>query len=421
MNSERSFKAFEEAKRVLPGGVNSPVRSFRAVGGVPLFIDRGKGSRITDLDGQSYIDYCNSWGALLLGHAHPHVLAQIRKTIKKGTSFGAPTLQETALAQRMIRNVPSLEQIRLVSSGTEAVMSALRLARAYTGRSKIIKFDGGYHGHADSLLVSAGSGLATQNLSASAGVPADFTRHTLSVPFNQIEAIERVFSQYSEEIAGIIVEPIPANMGVVLPHDGFLEFLREITRKHNSLLIFDEVITGFRLARGGAQEWFKIEADLVCYGKIIGGGLPVGAYGGTRRIMEHLAPVGDTYQAGTLSGNPVAVSAGLAMFDIIEEPGFYEQLNRKAEVFIRSLRAELPSSAQLNAIGSMFTLFFTPTPVTDYTTAKTSDTAQYARFFHYLLDRGIYTAPAQFEANFISSVHMQTQLKALKKAMVLFN
>lgn len=420
MNTELSFKAFEEAKRVLPGGVNSPVRSFRAVGGVPLFIDRGKGSRVTDLDGQSYDDYCNSWGALLLGHAHPHVLSEIRKAIKKGTSFGAPTVLETELARRIIRSAPSLEQIRLVSSGTEAVMSALRLARACTDRSKILKFDGGYHGHADSLLVSAGSGLATQNLSASAGVPTDFTRHTISIPFNHAEAVERVFSQYSDEIAAVIVEPVPANMGVVPPCDGFLKFLREITRKYRSLLIFDEVITGFRLARGGGQEWFKIEADLICYGKIIGGGLPVGAYGGKRLLMEHLAPVGDTYQAGTLSGNPVAVSAGLAMFDIIEVPGFYEGLNQKAEAFIQSLRADLPNTVQLNAIGSMFTLFFTSKSVTDYETAKTSETAKYARFFHYLLEKGIYTAPAQFEANFISSSHTQTQLKALRKEMLLF-
>lgn len=415
--SIRSAKAFQEAKLVIPGGVNSPVRSFSSVGGVPPFIERGMGSTIVDIDGNKYLDMCGSWGALILGHAHPHVVSEAKKAMEKGSSFGAPTLLETQLARLMINAVPSLEQVRLVSSGTEAVMSALRVARAYTGRRKIIKFDGCYHGHADSLLINAGSGLATQNIASSDGVPTSFTEHTISLPYNNEEAVEKAFSQYGKDIAAIIVEGVPANMGVVLPREGFLKFLREISRKHSSLLIMDEVITGFRLGLGGAQGLFDIEPDLSCYGKIIGGGLPVGAYGGTKKIMSHLAPLGTTYQAGTLSGNPVAVSAGIATLEILMQPDFYKALNEKSELFIQNLKVVVKGKLRINAIGSMFTMFFTTGRVDTYDDAKRSDTKAFAKYYHTMLGHGFYYSPAQFEANFISSAHSTDDLAAFASAM----
>jgi len=411
---------FQAAKKWIPSGVNSPVRAFRAVGGTPVFIRRGQGAHLWDEGGKRYLDFCASWGPLLFGHAPKGLIAALRSAIAKGTSFGAATVQETELARLIHTCVPSIQKCRLVSSGTEAVMSAIRLARGYTGRTKILKIDGGYHGHADSLLVKAGSGAATFGLPDSAGVPQDLAKHTLSVPFNDVEALERVFKRHGKDIAAFILEPVPANMGVIPPDPAYLALARLFTLRYGTLLIFDEVITGFRLTAGGAQDFYGITPDLTCLGKILGGGLPLAAFGGRGKIMDCLAPEGPVYQAGTLSGNPVAVTAALWMLKQIKRPGVLRQLNLKADAFFRALEAALERAGWpvwLNHEGSMFTLFFTPYPVTDYASAKKADTKRFARFFQACLKQGLYMAPSQFEANFISVAHTE---KDLGRALTVF-
>ena len=398
---------FSRAQNVIPGGVNSPVRAFRAVGGNPLFIREAAGSKITDTDGNRYIDYVCSWGPMILGHSHPKVVAAIRDAAGRGSSFGAPTESEIGMAERLAAAFPSIEMVRMVSSGTEATMTAIRLARGFTGREKIIKFTGCYHGHADSLLVKAGSGVATLGIPGSPGVPRSLAELTITLPYNDAEAIRSAATRYGEEIACIIVEPVAGNMGVVRPRPGFLETLREVTSENGSLLIFDEVITGFRLAYGGWQTLAGILPDLTCLGKIIGGGLPVGALGGRREIMEHLAPIGPVYQAGTLSGNPLAMTAGIATLDILKEKS-YPELERMTEGlcagFADLFRGKgIP--ARINRVGSLFTLFFTADEVVDFETASRSDTALFARFFRGMLAAGINLAPAQFEAGFVSFAH----------------
>jgi len=398
---------FSRAQKVIPGGVNSPVRAFRAVGGTPLFIREAAGSKIIDTDGNSYIDYVCSWGPMILGHSHPEVVAAIREAAGRGSSFGAPTELEIGMAERLVAAFPSIEMVRMVSSGTEATMTAIRLARGFTGREKIIKFTGCYHGHADSLLVKAGSGVATLGIPGSPGVPRSLAELTITLPYNDAEAFRSAATRYGEEIACIIVEPVAGNMGVVRPRPGFLETLREVTRANGSLLIFDEVITGFRLAYGGWQTLAGILPDLTCMGKIIGGGLPVGALGGRREIMEHLAPLGPVYQAGTLSGNPLAMTAGIATLDILKEKS-YPELDRMTEKlcagFADLFRGKgIP--ARINRVGSLFTLFFTADEVVDFETASRSDTALFARFFQGMLAAGINLAPAQFEAGFVSFAH----------------
>ena len=407
----KSAQAFAEANDVFPGGVNSPVRAYRSVGGNPVFLARGRGAVVTDVDGHHYIDFVQSWGPHILGHAPAPVVKALKKRIPLGTSFGAPTTDETVLG-RLVRDAfPSMEKMRFVNSGTEAVMSALRLARGATGRSYVLKFDGCYHGHADFLLVQAGSGMATGGLPDSGGVPAEFTAFTLSVPYNDLDAVKAAFAARPGKIAAVIVEPVAANMGLVPPAPGFLEGLREVTAADGALLIFDEVITGFRVARGGAQAKFGIKPDLTTLGKIIGGGLPVGAYGGRRELLDQLAPLGPVYQAGTLSGNPAAMAAGAAVLRELAKPGFYDALNSKAAQFYAQLKPALdPARHSLQTCGSLFTLFFTPGPVTNFAAAKTSDTAEYARVFWVLLDDGVLTAPSQFEANFIGAAHSARQL-----------
>lgn len=408
---QKSDKAFELASKFIPGGVNSPVRAFRALDRNPVFLDNGKGSIITDIDGNEYIDYCLSWGVHITGHANPKIIEAAKNAIDKSSSFGAPTVLETKLAQIIIDSVVSVEQVRFVSSGTEAVMSALRLARAFTGRNKIVKFDGCYHGHSDYLLVSAGSGLATQNLSSSAGVPEDFTKHTISLPFNSIEAIEKTFRIFGEEIAAVILEPVPANMGVVIPKPEFLTSIRSLCNKFGALLVFDEVITGFRVDSGGAQKILGIKPDLSTFGKIIGGGFPVGAFGGRKEIMQLLAPVGPVYQAGTLSGNLVAMAAGTAALSEITKPDFHKELIRKSDEFLSELEKIVQSKGLVfNRFKSMFTPFFTSEPVTDFASAKKSDTNRFKVIYNKLLDQGIYLAPSQFEASFISNAHKNTDL-----------
>jgi len=398
---------FERAARVIPGGVNSPVRAFKSVGGSPLFIREASGAMITDSDGREYIDYVCSWGPMILGHGHADVVAAIREAAGRGTSFGAPTELEIAMAERIVSAIPSIEAIRMVSSGTEATMTAIRLARGYTGRDKIVKFTGCYHGHADSLLVKAGSGVATLGIPGSPGIPKALAELTISLPYNDIEAIRTTMALYGNEIACIIVEPIAANMGVVMPKAGFLEELRKLTAEYGSLLIFDEVITGFRLAYGGFQTLTGIHPDLTCLGKIIGGGLPVGAMGGRREIMEHLAPDGPVYQAGTLSGNPLAMTAGIRTLDILKQKDYSEIATKAAKLgnAFRELFQTAGIPVQINQAGSLFTLFFTRTEVVDYESALTSDTALFARFFHGMLAEGINLAPAQFEAGFVSFAH----------------
>ncbi|MFL5656034.1 MAG: glutamate-1-semialdehyde 2,1-aminomutase [Ktedonobacteraceae bacterium] len=401
----RSHILFEEARQLLPGGVNSPVRAFRAVGGDPVFISAANGPYLYDVDGNRYLDYVQSWGPMILGHAHPSVVEAVVQASKRGFSFGAPTEAENELAKLVIESVPSIEMIRFVNSGTEATMSALRLARAYTGRNKIIKFSGCYHGHADMLLVQAGSGVATMGLPDSPGVPPEATGNTLIAPYNDSAAVEELFRTYPQEIAAIIVEPVAANMGLVLPLPGFLEKLRKLTREYGALLIFDEVMTGFRVALGGMQERVSITPDLTCLGKIIGGGLPVGAYGGRREIMEQVAPVGTMYQAGTLSGNPLAMAAGIATLSEMRKPGQYGELERKSQLLGESMERVLHDTGlglQFARLGAMFCLYFTPEPVIDYATAKTSNTTQFAQYFWYMLAHGIYLPPSQFEACFIS-------------------
>src|SRR6266568_1267185 len=405
LNLAHSHALFKEALRLLPGGVNSPVRAFRGVGGEPIFIDHASGPYLYDADGHRYLDYVQSWGPMILGHAHPAVLEAVIQASTRGFSFGAPTQAESKLAKLVIESVPSLEMVRFVNSGTEATMSALRLARAYTGRNKLIKFSGCYHGHADMLLVQAGSGVATMGLPDSPGVPPEATRNTLIAPYNDSAAVEELFRTYPQEIAAVIVEPVAANMGLVLPLPGFLEKLRELTQEYGALLIFDEVMTGFRVALGGMQEREGITPDLTCLGKIIGGGLPVGAYGGRREIMEQVAPVGTMYQAGTLSGNPLAMAAGIATLTELRKPGQYEELERKSQMLgngLERVKNETGVELQFARIGAMFCLYFTGQPVTDYASAKSSDTASYAQYFWNMLARGIYLPPSQFEACFIS-------------------
>ncbi len=408
MELARSRKLFAEARELLPGGVDSPVRAFKSVGGDPLFMERGAGSHVFDVDGNEYIDYVCSWGPLILGHAHLDVIAALKRVAEKGTSFGAPTEHEVVLARLIVEAYPSIGQVRFVNSGTEATMTALRLARGYSGRKKIVKFDGGYHGHVDSLLVKAGSGVMTFATPDSAGVPEGITADTISARFNDLEAVSRIFESQGKEIAALIVEPIGGNMGVVPPADGFLPGLREITERHGALLIFDEVITGFRVDYGGAQGLYELLPDLTCLGKIIGGGLPVGAYGGRQEIMEQMAPTGPVYQAGTLAGNPIAMTAGIETVRALAKPGVYGLLEERAAALAEGLERAAQAAGipvQISRVGSMLTLFFTAQPVTDYDSAKTSDTARYARYFHGMLEQGVYFAPSQFECAFVSTAH----------------
>jgi glutamate-1-semialdehyde 2,1-aminomutase len=418
-DDSKSAALFAEAQQLLPGGVDSPVRAFRAVGGTPRFIARGKGAAVWDVDDNRYVDYLASWGPLIAGHAHPGVVAAIQEAASRGTSYGMPTESEVDLARLVIAAFPSIELVRFVSSGTEATMSALRLARAFTGREKIIKFDGGYHGHADGLLVQAGSGPLTFGAPDSPGVPSAAAAQTLSLTYNDVGAVRAALEAHPEQVAAVIVEPVAGNMGVVPPAQGFLEHLRELTREHGTLLIFDEVITGFRIARGGAQERYRVRPDLTCLGKILGGGLPVGGFGGSRAIMEMISPLGPVYQAGTLSGNPLAMAAGVATLSLLNEPGVYERLETLSARLVDGL-AEAARAAGVayigNRVGSMFTGFFAPGPVVDFASAKRSDTACYARFFHALLDRGVYLAPSQFEAGFVSLAHTEEAIDATLEA-----
>jgi glutamate-1-semialdehyde 2,1-aminomutase len=416
----RSHALFEEAQTLLPGGVNSPVRAFRGVGGDPVFIDSANGPYLYDVDGNRYLDYVQSWGPMILGHAHPSVLDAVIEASKRGFSFGAPTQAESELAKLVMHCVPSVEMIRFVNSGTEATMSALRLARAYTGRKKIIKFSGCYHGHADLLLVQAGSGVATLGLPDSPGVPAETTANTLTIAYNDTHAVEQLFRRFPNEIAAVIVEPVAANMGLVLPLPGFLEKLREETERYGAVLIFDEVMTGFRVARGGMQERTGIIPDLTCFGKIIGGGLPVGAYGGRRAIMQMVAPTGPMYQAGTLSGNPLAMAAGIATLRELCKPGQYEKLEHKGQLLgegITKILHESPIDAQVERIGAMFCLYFAKEAVTDYASARRADTALFARYFWEMLGRGIYLPPSQFEACFISLALEDTMIEETIRAI----
>ncbi len=407
-HNARSEQLFARAVELLPGGVNSPVRAFKSVGGAPRFIKSAKGATITDVDGRTYIDYVGSWGPMILGHADDEVIAALGDVMKRGTSYGAPTELELELAEEIIRCVPSIEMVRMTSSGTEAVFSAIRLARGVTGKDKIIKFEGCYHGHVDSLLVKAGSGVATLGLPDSPGVPASLARETLTAPFNDIAAVEALFAEHGATIAAVILEPVVGNMGCVAPHEGYLQALRDITTRHDALLIFDEVMTGFRLARGGAQQLYNVTPDITTLGKIIGGGLPVGAFGASKEIMRHIAPAGTIYQAGTLSGNPLAVTAGLTTLRCLKDDAVYQQLeNASAKLCDGMMRAanEAGLETVTNRVGSMFTTFFTNESVTDWTTANRSDRELYARFFHLMLDEGIYLAPSQFEAGFMSLAH----------------
>jgi len=405
---DRSRELYDAAKKVIPGGVNSPVRAFRGVGGNPLFIDHAKGPYIWDADGNQYIDYVLSWGPLVLGHAPDAVVEAIREQAGRGTSYGAPTLLETQLAERVISLIPSIEMVRFVNSGTEATMSALRLARAYTKRSKIVKFAGNYHGHADMLLVQAGSGVATLGLPDSPGVPQAVTQDTISLPFNDLSAVENAFAQFPDQIAAVILEPVIGNMGLILPQPGYLQGLRAITTKYGAVLIFDEVMTGFRVSLGGAQAHYGVKPDLTTLGKVIGGGLPVGAYGGRADIMQMVAPSGPMYQAGTLSGNPLAMTAGLVTLREWSKPGVFEQTEKATSTLVNGIAQiakEKGIPVQAANAGTMFGCFFTDQPVTDATSAKTADTVRFAKVFHALLDQGVYIAPSQFEAGFMSAAH----------------
>ncbi len=411
-----SQQLFDAAKNLIPGGVNSPVRAFKGVGGTPVFFDRAKGAFLYDVEGRRYIDYVGSWGAMILGHAHPEVVAALTASAEKGLSFGAPTEIEVQMARFLCDKVPSLEMVRLVSSGTEATMSAIRLARGFTGRDKVLKFEGCYHGHADSLLVKAGSGALTLGVPSSPGVPASLAEHTLVLPYNDLESIKELFTQQGEEIACVIVEPVAGNMNCVLPIPGFLETLRELCSQYDSLLIFDEVMTGFRIALGGAQAVYGVTPDLTTLGKVIGGGMPIGAFGGRREVMEHLAPEGPVYQAGTLSGNPVALAAGLKTLELVCEPGFYTKLEEMTEALALGLKeraAALGIGLCVNYIGGMFGLFFTDAPsVTNFAQVMACDQEKFKRFFHGMLNEGVYLAPSAFEAAFVSAAHDEDTLTA---------
>lgn len=424
---EKSKAAFEKARQVIPGGVNSPVRAYKSVGLTPVFVDRAAGSRIYDIDGNSFIDYICSWGPLILGHAHPQVIEAIKAAAEKGTSFGAPTELEVRMAELVVERMPSVDIVRMVNSGTEATMSALRLARGYTGRDKILKFEGSYHGHGDSLLIKAGSGVATLGLPDSPGVPKGVAANTIAVPYNDLEATKLAFQQYGEEIAAVIVEPIAGNMGVVPPLPSFLGGLRELTETHGSLLIFDEVMTGFRVGYHSAQGLYGITPDITCMGKVIGGGLPVGAYGGKREIVERMAPSGPIYQAGTLSGNPLAMTAGYTTLSLLT-PEVYAELDRKAarlEAGFKDNAARLGAPLTVNRVGSMVCPFFTAHPVTNYETARASDLELFRRYFEAMLDLGISLTPSQFEGMFVSTAHtdediestIEAQGEALKRAL----
>jgi glutamate-1-semialdehyde 2,1-aminomutase len=424
MKQQRSEELFREAQRYLPGGVDSPVRAFKAVGGTPPFIVKGLGSKLYDADGNQFTDYVGSWGPLILGHSHPGVVEALKKAVERGTSFGAPTELEITLAKMISTAMPSIEMLRFVNSGTEATMSALRLARAYTNRDMIIKFAGGYHGHADGLLAKAGSGAATLGIPDFPGVPPGYASNTLTAPYNNARAVEQLFKRYPGEIAAVIVEPVAANMGVVPPQPGFLQALRSLTNRFGSLLIFDEIITGFRVAYGGAQALYGVTPDLTCLGKIIGGGLPVGAYGGREEIMKMMAPVGRVYQAGTLSGNPVAMTAGIEALKLLGRPGVYDQLENTAAGLERGVKAAVARAginAYISRIASLLTIFFSGKPVYDYETAQKADSAMFSKFFHILLADGIYWPPSQFEAAFISLSHsdedIQFTIRAISKAV----
>jgi glutamate-1-semialdehyde 2,1-aminomutase len=428
MKRTQSEALFQEAQQYIPGGVNSPVRAFKAVGGNPLFIAKAKGPRITDVDGNEFIDYVSSWGPMIFGHAHPKIVDAVSKQAQLGTSFGAPTELETRLARMVVEAVPSIDSVRLVSSGTEATLSALRLARGFTGRDKIVKFEGCYHGHGDSLLVKAGSGVLSLGLPDCPGIVSDLAKNTLNVQYNDAQAIKELFSKMGKEIACLIVEPVGGNMGVVPPQPGFLELLREVTAESGTLLIFDEVITGFRVSYGGAQKLYGVTPDLTCLGKIIGGGLPVGAYGGKKEIMDHIAPVGAVYQAGTLSGNPLAVTAGIEMLNLLSQAGVYEDLEKKSERLTNGFKEnvkKLGITATFTRVGSIFSMFFTDQEIINFDSVKTSDTEFFKRYFNAMLEEGIYIAPSQFEAGFMSAVHtdadidqtIEAQYRALQKAL----
>jgi glutamate-1-semialdehyde 2,1-aminomutase len=424
MNKNNSSRLFPMAKKVMPGGVNSPVRAFNAVGGDPLFIKRAKGARIIDVDNNEFIDYVASWGPLIFGHAHPEIVNAIARQAELGSSYGASTELEIQLAEKVVQAVPSIELVRMVSSGTEAVMSALRLARGITGRDKIVKFEGCYHGHSDSLLVKAGSGLVSLGIPECPGIVSSLAEKTLNRPYNNIVKVRELFENEGKEIAALIVEPIGGNMGVVPPKPGFLEALREITQKAGALLIFDEVITGFRVSLGGAQKLYGVTPDITCLGKIIGGGLPVGAYGGSRQVMDHISPVGSIYQAGTLSGNPLAMAAGNVMLDLLSREGVYESLEQKSARLCQGLKQnveDLGIQAQFTRVGSMFSMFFTTQAIIDFETVKSCDTDLFKRYFNGLLGEGVYIAPSQFEAGFMSAVHTDEEIdltiEASRKAL----
>jgi len=412
MNSIKSLDLFEKSKTCIPGGVNSPVRAFQAVNRTPIFIERANGSKIYDVDGNEYIDYVCSWGPCILGHCYKGVIEAVQKACENGLTFGAPTENEYVLAKLIGELIPSMEMSRLVSSGTEAVMSAIRVARGYTNRDMIVKFRGCYHGHSDGLLVKAGSGALTQAVPDSKGVPADYTKNTLIAEFNDEKSVEEIFQQYGDKIAAIIVEPVAANMGVVLPKDGFLQYLRDITTKYNSLLIFDEVITGFRLGIGGAQGYYNVIPDLTTLGKIVGGGMPVGAYGGKKEIMERVSPVGPVYQAGTLSGNPIATAAGIATLTTLKNnPDIYINIELQTNKLVNAVKESFGNQVSVNHIGSLMSIFFTDQEVVDYDSAMTSDTTKFAKYFGYMLDHGVYQAPSQYEAMFISNAHSDEDIK----------
>jgi glutamate-1-semialdehyde 2,1-aminomutase len=409
----RSEELFSRAKAVIPGGVSSPARAFKAVGGSPLFVARAEGARFWDEDGRAFIDYVGSWGPMILGHAQPAVVAAVRAAAERGTSYGAPCAAEVELAERIVKLMPAVEKVRFVSSGTEATMSALRVARGFTGRRKILKFDGCYHGHADSLLVAAGSGVATLGIPGSPGVPEGTVADTLVAPFNDVAAVEAAVREHGKDLAAVIVEPVCGNMGTVAPRAGYLEALREITSRSGSVLIFDEVMTGFRLALGGAQQLYGVRPDMTCLGKIMGGGLPAAAYGGRADIMATVAPDGPVYQAGTLSGNPLAMAAGAKVLELLAQPGVYATLEARSarlEEGLKRAARDAGTTVTVNRVGSMITVFFCAGPVTDYTTAKQSDTKRFARFFHAMLARGVYLPPAQFEAAFVSLAHGEAEI-----------